>query len=55
MARMKRPAIKLVFTAEAENVEYTEGLNEAFAAPIDIRSLMLDFGVELGADQNQIR
>jgi hypothetical protein len=37
---MKRPAIKLVFTAEAENVEHTEGLNEAVAAPIDIPELV---------------
>ena len=28
MARVKRPAIKAVFTAAAENVEYTEGIGE---------------------------
>jgi hypothetical protein len=26
MARVKRPAIKVVFTAAAESVEYTEGI-----------------------------
>jgi hypothetical protein len=32
MARVKRPAIKVVFTAAAENVEYTEGIGEAVTA-----------------------
>jgi len=40
MARIKRPSIKVIFTAAAENVEYTEGLGEADTAPIDIPELV---------------
>ena len=40
MARMRRPSIKVVFTAAAENAEYTEGLGETVTAPIDIPELV---------------
>jgi DNA-binding NtrC family response regulator len=40
MARVKRPAIKVVFTAAAENVEYIEGIGEAVTAPIDMSELV---------------
>jgi DNA-binding NtrC family response regulator len=40
MARLKRPGIKVLFTVAAENIEYTEGLGEFIAAPIDIAELV---------------
>jgi len=40
MARLKRPGIEVLFTVAAENIEYTEGLGEFVAAPIDIRELV---------------
>jgi DNA-binding NtrC family response regulator len=39
MTRLKRPEIKVLFTVAPENIEYTEGLGEFLAAPIDIREL----------------
>src|SRR5215468_11982485 len=40
MAPLKRPGIEVVFTVAAENIEYTEGLGEFVAAPIDIPELV---------------
>jgi hypothetical protein len=40
IARVKRPEIKVVFTAAAENVEYTEGIGEAVTAAIDMSELI---------------
>ena len=40
MARAKRPWIKVLFTAAAENVEFTEGLGEVVTAPIEIPELV---------------
>ena len=40
IARVKRPEIKVVFTAAAENVEYIEGIGEAVTAPIDMSELV---------------
>jgi hypothetical protein len=37
---MKRPSIKLVFTAVPEYVEYTGELGETVTAPIDIPELV---------------
>jgi DNA-binding NtrC family response regulator len=39
MTRVKRPEIKVLFTVAPENIEYTEGLGEFLASPIDIREL----------------
>ncbi len=40
MAHMKQPGIKVLFAALAKNIEYTEGLGEFMAAPVDIRELV---------------
>jgi hypothetical protein len=40
IARVKRPEIKVVFTAAAENVEYTESIGEAVTTPIDMSELV---------------
>jgi DNA-binding NtrC family response regulator len=40
MAGLKRPGIKVLFTVAPENIEYTEGLGECLAAPIDSSELV---------------
>jgi DNA-binding NtrC family response regulator len=40
MAQMRQPRIKVLFTVAPENIEYTEGIGEFVAAPIDIPELV---------------
>jgi DNA-binding NtrC family response regulator len=40
MAQAKQSRIKVLFTVAPENIEYTEGIGEFVAAPIDIPQLV---------------
>ena len=40
MAQAKQSGIKVLFTVAPENIEYTEGIGEFVAAPIDIPQLV---------------
>src|SRR5262245_12433414 len=40
VTRLKRPGLKVLFTARVENKPYTEGAGDFIAAPVDVATLI---------------